>query len=194
MIDGIRCASVPVPRLGEAAAWYARALEVQPYLASGEAVTFYLNGFLLTLRTGAVQAGGTVVYWSVDDLAAELERLAALGARPCEPISALDAMTRQAALRDPFGNVFGLVERKDPAERQARSHRAAEKIALREIRTVLDDLGASEQQERRFRRLMWTLVAACVVIGGALLWLMLPDVEARRGDLLERQAPTLRRP
>lgn len=194
MIDGIRSARLPVPRLDQAAAWYGQVLDSPPYLASGDAVTFYLNGFLLTLREGAPQPDGAVVFWAVDDLPAELERLAALGAQPHEPVSHLDPMTRQASVRDPFGNVLGLVERQDPAERRARSQRSAEKIALREIRTVLDGMGEGEQELRRFKRRLWAAVGAGVVLGGVLLWLMLPERPPRDASLLERQPPALRKP
>jgi hypothetical protein len=194
MIDGIRSTCVPVPSLDAGRAWYGIALQAQPYLADPEAVTFYLNGFLLTLRQGPAQAAGTVVYWSVDHLEAELERLQALGAQPHEPVSALDEFTRCATLLDPFGNVLGLVERDDPAERQARSRRSAERIALREIRTVLDDLGADEQKARKLQRLLWSVLGAGVVVGGLALWLFMPERPPRGQDLLDQQPAGLRRP
>lgn len=194
MIDGIRSTCVPVPSLDAGRAWYGIALQAQPYLADAEAVTFYLNGFLLTLRNGPAQPAGTVVYWSVDHLEGELERLQALGARPHEPVSALDEFTRRATLLDPFGNVLGLVERDDPAERQARSRRSAERIALREIRTVLDDLGADEQKARKLQRVLWSVLGAGVVIGGVVLWLVMPERPPRGQDLLDQQPAGLRRP
>jgi hypothetical protein len=192
MIDGIRSTCVPVPSLDAGRAWYGLALQAQPYLADAAAVTFCLNGYLLTLRSGPAQPAGTVVYWSVDHLEHELERLEGLGARPHDPVATLDAFTRCATVLDPFGNVLGLVERDDPAERQARSRRSAERIALREIRTVLDDLGADEQKTRKLQRVLWSVLGAGVVLGGLALWMFMPERPPRGQDLLDQQ-PALRR-
>jgi predicted enzyme related to lactoylglutathione lyase len=54
--------------------------------------------------------GGAIMYWHVDDLAATVERLVALGAAEYEPITPRgDSGFVTASVVDPFGNVLGVM-------------------------------------------------------------------------------------
>jgi predicted enzyme related to lactoylglutathione lyase len=54
--------------------------------------------------------GGAIMYWHVDDLAATVERLLALGATEYEPITPRgDSGFVTASVVDPFGNVLGVM-------------------------------------------------------------------------------------
>ncbi|ONI90330.1 glyoxalase [Actinosynnema sp. ALI-1.44] len=54
--------------------------------------------------------GGTVLYWHVDDVAAALERLKAMGAKEHEPLTERgDSGFVTASVIDPFGNVLGVM-------------------------------------------------------------------------------------
>ena len=54
--------------------------------------------------------GGAVVYWHVDDIAATLEKVTALGATEYEPLTKRgDAGFVTASVVDPFGNILGLM-------------------------------------------------------------------------------------
>ncbi|WP_374668187.1 VOC family protein [Ramlibacter sp.] len=182
MIDGLRSLTLVTPQLPQATEWWARALDVMPGPRADHAVEFTLGGTRLTLRAGPAAlpaTGGTMTsgqpraeagplaFWGVDYLEGELARLVGLGATVVEPPASPEPGTRTVVLADPFGAVFGLVERDDPAERQARSQRAAERVALRQVRGTLDHLAASETEARRERR-----VAAWVMAAGAVLALL----------------------
>lgn len=62
-------------------------------------------------RAGAAGVpGGAVIYWHVDDAAAMMDKLKAMGAREYEPIIRRgDAGFITAAVIDPFGNVLGVM-------------------------------------------------------------------------------------
>ncbi|HZY89673.1 MAG TPA: VOC family protein [Gemmataceae bacterium] len=49
-------------------------------------------------------------YWGVPDVAAELGRLEALGARVQEPVKDVGGGIKVASVRDPFGNLFSIIE------------------------------------------------------------------------------------
>lgn len=53
--------------------------------------------------------GGAVVFWHVDDVAAALERVKAMGAKEYEPITNRGAGFITASVVDPFGNILGLM-------------------------------------------------------------------------------------
>jgi predicted enzyme related to lactoylglutathione lyase len=54
--------------------------------------------------------GGAIVYWHVDDIAATLEKVMALGATEYEPLTKRgDAGFITASVVDPFGNILGLM-------------------------------------------------------------------------------------
>ena len=177
MIEGVRGVRILVPDLALGKAWYARALQVDPYLSAHNSTTFFLDGYLLTLDQGQPSPeDGTVAYWAVDDVAAEYQRLIDIGSAQYLPLQSIDAVTRTAAVLDPFGNVFGMVERKDPGVQKARSQRVAEKVALRSVRGVLDDLSRTEQANRGVFR----VVLACAALGVVLATLWLWDMTASR--------------
>jgi hypothetical protein len=170
MIDGIRSISLPVPDLASGSAWYREFLETPPYLEDSQAVTFFLNGYLLTLHIGQPQMHGTVAYWSVDNLEAEIDRLLSLDLQPRTEIEVLDQYTRKTSFVDPFGNTVGLVERRDPSELRARSQRSAEKIALRKVRTTLDKLATTKEEDQKLRRVVRMVIAIAIAGIVALVW------------------------
>jgi predicted enzyme related to lactoylglutathione lyase len=53
--------------------------------------------------------GGTVVYLHVDDIAAALERVIAMGAKEYQPLTKREAGFITASVLDPFGNILGLM-------------------------------------------------------------------------------------
>ena len=188
MIEGIRRVSLLVPDLAVGSAWYSEFLQTPPCLADAGSVSFFLGGSWVTLRTGKPPPDGTVAYWDVDDISAELERSVQLGARPHAEVEVIDRYTRQAGLVDPFGNVLGLIERDDPRERKARSQRSAEKIALRNIRSTLDNVASEQADERKVRRIFWGLTTALVLAALALVLFVEPRKPAQQVDWVRGQA------
>jgi predicted enzyme related to lactoylglutathione lyase len=53
--------------------------------------------------------GGAVVYWHVDDVAAMLEKVKAMGAKEYEPLMNRGEGFITASVVDPFGNILGIM-------------------------------------------------------------------------------------
>jgi predicted enzyme related to lactoylglutathione lyase len=111
MVLGLRTALYPVTDLAAGKAWYTRLLGCAPYFDQPFYVGFAVGGFELGLiPDGAPGVAGVQAYWGVADAATELSRLLGLGAVLHEPVRDVGDGIRVAAVRDPFGNVFGLIE------------------------------------------------------------------------------------
>lgn len=111
MILGLRTTIYPAPDLAAAKAWYAEVLECAPYFDEPFYVGFSVGGFELGLLPDA-QPGvaGAQALWGVADIASAFARLLALGATELEPVTDVGGGIKVAAVRDPFGNRFGLIE------------------------------------------------------------------------------------
>ncbi len=115
---GLRTVTFHVPDLSRAREWYAGTLGVTPYFDEPFYVGFDIGGYELglvpnaDLSTGAGlrDAGGVTAYWGVDDVKAELARLVEHGAILHEEPTDVGGGIRVAAVRDPFGNVLGIIE------------------------------------------------------------------------------------
>ena len=111
MILGLRTALYPTPDLAAGKAWYTRALGMQPYFDEPFYVGFTVGGFELGLLPDAKPGdAGAQPLWGVSDIAAEVERLIALGAQPIDPVTEVGEGIKVAAVADPFGNRLGLIE------------------------------------------------------------------------------------
>jgi predicted enzyme related to lactoylglutathione lyase len=111
MILGLRTVIYPVPDLAAGKAWYAQVLGKSPYFDEPFYVGFSVGGFELGLvPDGNPGAGGGVAYWGVPDVAAEMARLTQLGGVIHDPVTDVGGGIKVAAVRDPFGNVFGVIE------------------------------------------------------------------------------------
>ena len=111
---GLRTTLYSVTDLEKAKAWYTRVLGVAPYFDEPFYVGFNVGGFELGLDpdTSEVKpgAGGVVAYWGVPDAEAAWARLMALGAEPASPVREVGGGIKVATVKDPFGNLFGLIE------------------------------------------------------------------------------------
>lgn len=111
---GLRTVVYAVPDLAKAKAWYAEVVERGPYFDEDFYVGFDVGGFELGLvpepdaPTERDAAG--VAFWGVGDADAAYARLLALGASDHEPIQDVGGGVKIGAVRDPFGNVLGVVE------------------------------------------------------------------------------------
>jgi predicted enzyme related to lactoylglutathione lyase len=111
MILGLRTALYPAPDLAAGKAWYSRALGIEPYFDEPFYVGFAVGGFELGLVPDAKPGdAGAQPLWGVDDVAAEVDRLVALGATPLDPVTDVGDGIKVAAVLDPFGNRLGLIE------------------------------------------------------------------------------------
>jgi predicted enzyme related to lactoylglutathione lyase len=111
---GLRTTVYSVPDLEKAKAWYSRVLGVAPYFDEPFYVGFNVGGFELGLDpdTSEVKpgAGGVVAYWGVPDAERAWARLMALGVEPASPVREVGGGIKVATVKDPFGNLFGLIE------------------------------------------------------------------------------------
>ena len=111
MIKGLRTAIYHVNDLAKAKAWYSQVLEHEPYFDQPFYVGYEVGGFELGLvPDGKPGPGGTVAYWGVADAAAAVKKLEALGAVIRDPLQDVGEGIRVAAVSDPFGNIFGVIE------------------------------------------------------------------------------------
>jgi predicted enzyme related to lactoylglutathione lyase len=116
---GLRTIIYKVPDLAAAKTWYSAILGFEPYFAEAYYVGFQVGGFELGLDpdmtgvvagAGAGAGGGVVAYWGVADAGAAYDRMLALGAGAHEPAREVGGGIRVAAVKDPFGNVLGVIE------------------------------------------------------------------------------------
>jgi len=111
MIIGLRTAVYPCQDVAAADRWYRQVLGCQPCFESPEYVGFEVGGFELGLvGRGKAATDGVEVYWGVDNIEAETDRLLSLGARPLDAIRSVGMGIRIASLLDPSGNRFSLIE------------------------------------------------------------------------------------
>jgi predicted enzyme related to lactoylglutathione lyase len=111
MILGLRSVIYPTPDLQRAKAWYEQVLECKPYFDQVFYVGFAVGGFELGLiPAGQPGTAGAQALWGVADADAAFARLLALGATALEPVTDVGEGIRVAAVTDPFGNRFGIIE------------------------------------------------------------------------------------
>lgn len=111
---GLRTTVYAVPDLEKAKAWYSRVLGVAPYFDEPFYVGFNVGGFELGLDPDTSElkpgAGGVVAYWGVPDAERAWARLMELGVEPASPVREVGGGIKVATVKDPFGNLFGLIE------------------------------------------------------------------------------------
>ncbi len=111
MILGLRTAIYPAPDLAAAKAWYSQLLGQAPYFDQPFYVGFEVGGYELGLLPNAAPGvAGTQALWGVADAEAAYARLLALGASALQPVTEVGEGIKVAAVTDPFGNRFGIIE------------------------------------------------------------------------------------
>lgn len=111
MIQGLWTAIYPTPDLARSKEWYRQVLGREPYFDEPFYVGFSASGFELGLvPDGEPGLGGVQVFWGVVDAATELSRLVGLGASVHEPVKDVGGGIKVASVRDPFGNLFSIIE------------------------------------------------------------------------------------
>lgn len=109
--QGLRTVVYQVDDLDEAKRWYTRMLDTEPYFDEPFYVGYNVGGYELGLSPEAAEGrGGMIAYWGVDDAEAALQRLLDLGATPHGEIEEVGEDIYVATVKDPFGNVFGIIE------------------------------------------------------------------------------------
>ncbi len=123
MLRGLATVSFWADDLKAARTWYTELLGIEPYFARPDSenpayIEFrlgdYQDEFSIIDTKYAPQGatagpGGAVIYWHVDDVAATLETLMAMGATEYEPLTHREAGWITASVVDPFGNILGIM-------------------------------------------------------------------------------------
>ena len=114
MFLGLRTAIYHVSDIDRGKHWYSKVLGVQPYFDQPFYVGFNVGGYELGLQPGAAtsaeKADGAAAYWGVEDAEAALKRMVELGATIHEALQDVGEGIKVATVKDPFGNIFGLIE------------------------------------------------------------------------------------
>jgi predicted enzyme related to lactoylglutathione lyase len=114
MFLGLRTAIYHVNDIEKGKAWYARVLGIEPYFDQPFYVGFNVGGYELGLQpadeAGTAKADGAVAYWGVADADAAYQRVLQLGATAHEAVQDVGEGIKVATVKDPFGNVFGIIE------------------------------------------------------------------------------------
>ena len=114
MFLGLRTAVYYVNDIEKGKEWYASILGFPPYFDEPFYVGFNVAG--LRTRTAANegeanrQASKAAVYWGVESCEAALEALLAKGATANEDVQEVGGGIKVATVKDPFGNIFGVIE------------------------------------------------------------------------------------
>src|SRR6266550_2576885 len=111
MFLGLRTAIYYVDDLTKAKDWYASILGFGPYFDETFYVGFNVAGYELGLHPDRSDApgksDGVVAYWGVENAETAFQRLLELGATEHEAVHDVGGDIKVAAVKDPFGNVFG---------------------------------------------------------------------------------------
>jgi predicted enzyme related to lactoylglutathione lyase len=111
MIQGLRTVIYPTPDLAKGKSWYSQVLGQSPYFDEPFYVGFSVGGFELGLiPDGVPSSDGPLAYWGVIDITVEVQRLAQLGGFVHEPVKDVGGGIKVAAVKDPFGNLLGVIE------------------------------------------------------------------------------------
>ena len=114
MFQGLRTAIYHVDDIEKAKSWYSSILGFEPYFNEPFYVGFNVGGYELGLQPAANttddKAQGTVAYWGVSNAEVALSRVMKLGASKHEEVQDVGGGIKVATVKDPFGNVFGIIE------------------------------------------------------------------------------------
>lgn len=137
MFRGLATVSFYADDLNAAASWYSELLGVEPYYAfpprpaSPAYIEFRVGDDHDELGVidrayapsgSSNTPGGAVMFWHVDDLAATVAQLLAMGATEYEPLTEREAGVATASVIDPFGNVLGVMH--NPHYLEVHAHRS----------------------------------------------------------------------
>ncbi len=99
--------------------WYSELLGIEPDSEHPAYIEFRLGDYQHEFgiidskyapKGATAGPGGAVVYWHVDDVAATLEKVKAMGAKEYEPLTKRgEAGFITASVVDPFGNILGIM-------------------------------------------------------------------------------------
>lgn len=110
---GLRTAIYKVTDIKKAKAWYSKVLGIKPYFDEPFYVGFNVGGYELGLnpdpKSETSKIEGVTTYWGVDDVNGMYQALIDHGATAHEKPNDVGGGIVVAAVKDPWGNVFGII-------------------------------------------------------------------------------------
>lgn len=110
---GLRTTIYKVSDIQKATEWYSKAFETNPYFNEPYYVGFNIKGYELGLQPEDNQTfekvESVVSYWGVENIQETFDRLIELGATENEKPFDVGGQIMTATVKDPFGNVIGLI-------------------------------------------------------------------------------------
>lgn len=111
---GLRTVIYHVPDLARATTFFQSAFGVAPYFTEPYYVGFRIGGFELGLdpdpSSGRAGSDGGTVYFGARDLEVAITQFLSAGATLRDAAREVGEGIRVATVRDPFGNVIGLID------------------------------------------------------------------------------------
>jgi lactoylglutathione lyase len=109
-ILGLRTVIYKVSDLTKAKEWYSAAFNTGPYFDEPFYVGYNVGGYELGLQPDEAVTGTNVTtFWGVEDIRAEYDRFLALGATADEAPQNVGGEIMVATIKDPWGNLIGLI-------------------------------------------------------------------------------------
>lgn len=109
---GLRTAVYKVNDIQKATLWYSEVFSRSAYYNQPYYVGFNIDGFELGLMPdtqNTQRASNVIAYWGVTNIDTEYQRLIQLGAVADTPIADVGGGIRLGTVKDPFGNILGLI-------------------------------------------------------------------------------------
>lgn len=110
---GLRTAIYKVSDIKNATEWYSNVFNARPYFDEPFYVGFNIGGYELGLQPEespvTTKNESVLVYWGVDNVNAEYQRLLAAGATEHEKPQNVGGEIEVATVKDPWGNILGII-------------------------------------------------------------------------------------
>lgn len=112
MFQGLRTVIYPTRDLAAATTWYTALVGHPPYFNEPFYVGFNVGGYELGLLPPGDEdaADSPTAYWGTLDIEAECDRLTGLGVVIASPVKDVGDGIKVATVKDPAGNLIGLIE------------------------------------------------------------------------------------
>jgi predicted enzyme related to lactoylglutathione lyase len=116
MLKGLRTIVYHVTSLEVAKLWYSQMFKITPYFDESYYVGFDIGGFELGLDPSPepyTKGNNSITYWKVDSISEVFDHLKRKKVYIHEDIHSVGEGIWVGSVKDPFGNIIGLIEIKE---------------------------------------------------------------------------------
>lgn len=113
MLKGLQTVVYHVSDLEKAKIWYSEIFGIKPYFDESFYVGFNIGGFELGLDPSSAEYSGgnnSITYWKIEEIDKAFEYFKSKNVNIHQEIHSVGDGIRLGSIRDPFGNVIGLIE------------------------------------------------------------------------------------